>query len=980
MYLNCKTFFSYRYGTFSHEELVNTAVELGVKTLALTNINNTSDIWDFVTACREAGIKPVVGVEIRNGDVLCYILLAKNNEGLFWINRFLSTYLIAKDPFPDRADLGEDVFVIYPFNRDWLSADYMLRANEYMGVELTEVNKLYKVNMAEWGSRLVIRHPVTFQDKLRYNVHRLLRAIDKNIVLSKQQDDQKAGEHETFVAPSKVLTAFNEYQQLITNTFLLLDQCGIEMNYEEDKNKKYATASKEDDRALLEKLAMDGLLYRYGKNNTEARSRVLKELKIINDLNFNAYFLITWELLQYARSRGFFHVGRGSGANSIVAYCMQITDVDPIELDLYFERFLNPYRTSPPDFDIDFSWADRDEIIDFVFKKYGRDHVALLGMYTTFQYKATVRELGKVYGLPKTEIDDLAEGRKRAGDKIHEQILRYSGLIQNFPNHLSIHPGGMLISEKPIHYYTATNLPPKGFITTQIDMFVAENISLFKFDILSQRGLGHIKDTVDLVRKTKGIAIDIHDIERFKKDKRVAEQIKAADTIGCFYIESPSMRQLLKKLRCSDYLTLVAASSIIRPGVGQSGMMQEYIYRYYNPDKFEYLHPKMKELLQETYGVMIYQEDVIKVAHHFGGLDMAEADILRRAMSGKYRGTKQMQRIEAKFFSNCQEIGYPEVIIREVWRQIASFAGYSFSKAHSASFAAESYQSLYLKTYFPVEFMVAVINNFGGFYNRALYFQQLIKLGATVYNPCVNNSDYLTSIKNDIVYVGFIHVQTLQQKIMEKIVEEREQNGRYLHLQDFIQRTNVPLEQLNTLIKISALRFTGRSKAELLWEANTLQKTNNKRVASGISLFQEPEISFQLPALKDNRQKDLRRDMMLQGFTLENVFELVDDDPRSYKTAADIPGYLHQTITCLVYLICTKDTYTKKNKEVMHFGTWLDAKGDWVDTVHFPESARRYPFQKRGFYLITGKVIEEFGVFSIAVDKMEKVGIKQLQR
>ncbi|ACU60703.1 DNA polymerase III subunit alpha [Chitinophaga pinensis] len=978
MYLNCKTYFSYRYGTFPHELLVLTASELAVKTMALTNINNTSDIWDFVSACKRAGIKPVAGVEIRNEDTLCYLLLSRNNEGFFQINRFLSTHLIAKAPFPDRVELGADVFVIYPFNKEWLQSEPLLTVNEYMGVQTTEVNKLYGVDMQQWGSRLLMRHPVTFQDKVHYNVHRLLRAIDKNIILSKQEDTHKAGEHETFMPPATLLLAFEAYPQIIINTFLLMEKCSLDMDYEEDKNKKHASASKEDDRQLLEKLATDGLLYRYGKTNTVARERVLKELKIINDLNFNAYFLITWEILQYARSRGFFHVGRGSGANSIVAYCMQITDVDPIELDLYFERFLNPYRTSPPDFDIDFSWVDRDDIIDFVFKKYGKEHVALLGMYTTFQYKATVRELGKVYGLPKTEIDLLAEGRLQSDDKVHAQILRYSDLIKDFPNHLSIHPGGMLISENPIHYYTATDLPPKGFYTTQIDMFVAENISLFKFDILSQRGLGHIKDTVDLVRKTRGIAIDIHDVELFKQDKRVAQQIRSADTIGCFYIESPSMRQLLKKLRCSDYLTLVAASSIIRPGVGQSGMMQEYIYRYHNPDKFEYLHPKMKELLQETYGVMVYQEDVIKVAHHFGGLDMAESDILRRAMSGKYRGTKQMQRLEEQFFLNCKARGYDPGISREVWRQISSFAGYSFSKAHSASFAVESYQSLYLKTYYPVEFMVAVINNFGGFYNRALYFQQLIKHGATVYNPCINNSDYLTSIKNDIVYVGFIHIKDLERALMEKILEERDRNGAYLHLQDFIERTQVPPEQLNTLIKVNALRFTGKTKGELLWEANTLQKTNTRRIPAGQSLFQEPEISFQLPALKQNRLKDMMQDIELLGFTLENMFELVDADPYQHKLAADIPGCVHQTVTCLVYLICTKDTYTKKNKEVMHFGTWLDVKGDWVDSVHFPESARRYPFQKRGFYFITGKVIEEFGVHTIAVEQMEKAGIKKL--
>src|SRR4029078_10032480 len=213
----------------------------------------------------------------------------------------------------------------------------------------------------------------------------------------------------------------------------------------------------------------------------------------------------------------------------------------------------------------------------------------------------------------------------------------------------------------------------------------------YKIDILSQRGLGHIKETMELVRQNQNISINIHEIEKFKKDEKVAAQIRNADTIGCFYIESPGMRQLLKKLRCDDYITLVAASSIIRPGVSQSGMMKQYIYRFHNPDKFEYLHPRMKELLEETYGIMVYQEDVIKVAHHFAGLDMGEADVLRRAMSGKYRSRKAFDDIREKFFRNCKSYGYPDNISHEVWRQIESFGGYSFSKAHSASFAVESY-------------------------------------------------------------------------------------------------------------------------------------------------------------------------------------------------------------------------------------------------------------------------------------------------
>jgi DNA polymerase III alpha subunit len=974
MYLNCKTFFSYRYGTFPTDELVSAAVDAGATSLALTNINNTADAWDFVAYCQKANINPILGAEIRNKDILCYILIAKNNTGFLYINRFLTEHLQTKKEFPERPVIDDNVWVIHPFGT---IKPTELQSNELIGIQTIEVNKLYGMDLTPHSTKFVIRHPVTFQDRTYYSVHRLMRAIDKNIILSKQEDLHKAGMHEYFMPITTIMEKFQQYPQIVTNTLRIMEACKIDFEFRTDKNKIAFTATREDDRILLEKLALDGLHYRYGKKNKTARERVTKELKIINDLKFNAYFLIAWDVIRYARDRRFFYVGRGSGANSIVAYCLRITDVDPIELDLYFERFLNPYRTSPPDFDIDFSWKDRDEIIDYILKRYGKDHVALLGMHTTFQRRAVIRELGKVYGLPKAEIDGLIHGRYDDNDKNHRQIVRFGELIKDSPNHVSIHPGGMLISELPIAHYTALEMPPKGFPTTQIDMFVAENIGLYKLDILSQRGLGHIKEAVELIKELHNIDIDIHQVEKFKKDKRVAAQLRSGDTIGCFYIESPSMRGVLKKLRCDDYLTLTAASSIIRPGVGSSGMMSQYIWRYHNRDKFEYLHPKMAELLEETFGVMVYQEDVIKVAHYFGGLDMGEADILRRAMSGKYRGTKEMERLEKQFFINCKEREYPENISKEVWRQIASFAGYSFSKAHSASFAVESYQSLYLKTYYPKEFLVAVINNFGGFYSHELYFQQLKRTGAELCAPCINKSEHLTSIKDSKVYVGFIHILNMRQTLSDEILAERNLNGPYLHLQDFIERTAVGIEQLNLLIKVGAFRFTGKSKKQLLWEGNFLQVKSEDHIPERQALFEEDPLTFNLPDLPDNPLEDMLKEMELLGFPIGNVFDLVDDDITRYPLASQLPAFLNQDITVLVYLVTTKDTQTREKKELMHFGTFLDASGDWLDTVHFPEAARKYPFQGRGFYRVTGKVTMEFGVYSVIVTYMEKVGIRK---
>jgi DNA polymerase-3 subunit alpha len=305
-----------------------------------------------------------------------------------------------------------------------------------------------------------------------------------------------------------------------------------------------------------------------------------------------------------------------------------------------------------------------------------------------------------------------------------------------------------------------------------------------------------------------------------------------------------------------------------------------------------------------------------------------------------------------------------------------SFAGYSFNKAHSASYAAESYMSLYLKTWYPREFMVAVINNFGGFYSTELYFLELLKTGGDIEPPCINNSDVYTNIHGSRVYIGFVHIKRLQDKLVERLLQERRTNGHYLHLQDFIERTNIGIEQLDTLISIGAFRFTGKSKKQLLWEANFLQKKNQPQLHNGPVLFQEPPVEFMLPELPDSRLDDLYDQMEILGFPLSNPFELVDDDPEKYIKAADLEKNKGRTVSALTYFINRKQTVTRNNDE-MFFGTFVDSGLNWIDTVHFPDSARNFPLHDTGFYRITGRVVEDFGVFSIEVHKMEKVGHKK---
>ena len=971
----CHSYYSLRYGTFPIDGLVNQAKQMGVKALALTDINNSSGMIDFVKVCGEQGLKAIGGMEFREEDTLLFIGIARNNEGFREINEYRSAINLGEHQLQPLAPDFQNVYVIYPFGKE---INRGLTAYEFIGVKPSEAGKLLRFNNQASLDKMVIRQPVTFSDQKTFYLHKNLRAIDHNLLLSHLNPDMVADEDEYFMSQEDILKAFETYPQIIENTRQIMDECRISFDFKSTKNKRTFTGNIDDDKALLEKLTMDGLHYRYGKQNKQAEARVHSELDIIHKMEFSAYFLITWDIIRYSMSQGFYHVGRGSGANSIVSYCLKITDVDPIELDLHFERFLNPKRSFPPDFDIDFSWKDREKVQEYIFKRYGARHTALLGTSVTFKGKSLYRELGKVHGLPKNEIDLLSAHPEQEVPKnsINRHIHSLAVMMTDFPNQRSIHAGGILISEEPITCYAALDMPPKGFPTVQWDMYVAESIRLEKLDVLSQRGIGHIREAAELVRSNQGKEIDVHKVELFKNDEKVKTQLLKAETNGCFYVESPAMRGLLKKLKCNDYLTLVAASSIIRPGVASSGMMKEYIYRFHNPDKFKYIHPVMKEQLQETFGVMVYQEDVLKVCHHFAGLDLADADVLRRAMSGKYRSKLEFQHIVDKFFSNCKERGYPENITKEVWRQIESFAGYSFSKAHSASYAVESFQSLYLKAYYPLEFQVAVINNFGGFYRTWVYFNEARRQGGNIQLPCINRSDYKTNIKGKDIFIGFIHLSGLEQKTATKLLDEREINGPFQSLEDFVRRVSPAIEQLVLLVRTGAFGFIGKPKPALLWEAYSLQKTEIKR-PKGQRLFQEDTKPYRMPPLECKVLEDAYDEIELLGFPVSmSYFDMLKTSYRSKVKAQNMNNYTAKTVRMLGLLVTIKYVRTIK-KEIMHFATFLDDEGEMFDTTHFPDTLRSYPFSGDGIYLILGKIVDDFGYASVEVQKMAKMPFQQ---
>ncbi len=978
MLLNCHTYYSYRYGTLSIERLFEEVKAKGHTRFALTDINSTSACLEVIRQAPTHGLSPVVGIDVRNGAKQQYIGIARNNQGFRELNEHLDTYVHAGEPFPDRAPGFSNVYIIYPFSSD----KQQLTDNEYIGIRLSEIHKLPFSYWKDHLHKLVALQPLTFATKRDFNAHRLLRAIDKNILLSRLAKTEEARPDEVAMTEAELVRVFAEYPAIIQNTKRLLDDCSIQFTFGTNKNKMCFTGTAAGDIELMRAECEKGLAYRYGKAPSNVLERMEKELKMIVDFGFCSYFLINWDMVNYARSRDFYYVGRGSGANSMVAYLLRITDVDPIELDLYFERFINPYRTNPPDFDIDFSSLEREEVTRYLFDRHGWKHTALVGAYSTFQGRSVIRELGKVFGMPSDEIDRLQHTENYSSiDEMGRLVLRYYQHIQGFPNHLSVHASGILISEEPISAYSATMIPPKGFPTTHFSMLEAEDVGLHKFDILGQRGLGKIKDSLQLIRDNTGTQVDIHDLNRFKQDDCIRERLKVGEAIGCFYVESPAMRMLLTKLRADDYLRLVAASSIIRPGVSQSGMMNEYIKRYHDEARREKARKELPELyaiLEETYGVMVYQEDVIKVAHYFGGLTLAEADVLRRGMSWKFRERSQFDQVKEKFFSNCRSKGHNEQTIQGIWKQIESFANYAFAKGHSASYAVESYQALFLKAYWPIEYMAATVNNGGGFYRTEVYVHEARRQGAIIELPCVNKSEGLCTVKGSVFHIGLGFINGIEIETVNAIVPERVRSGPFTGLRDFTRRVPVSLEQLRILIRSGAFRVTGKTKKELLWDAHFLL-ADSKRTKPSKTLFSVEEKEFRLPELWAHELEDAFDEMELLGFPLNtSPFALLKEKPDLPLRARDLRIHIGKEVRMLGYLIHIKRTQTHKN-EAMNFGTWFDREGEWLDTVHFPDSAKWQPFRGPGCYIITGKVIDEFGFISIDVQKLERLPMKSME-
>jgi len=603
---------------------------------------------------------------------------------------------------------------------------------------------------------------------------------------------------------------------------------------------------------LLEWLCWEGARRRYRiapKAGLPRRieERLQHELRIIRELGLCEYFLVVWDIVEEARARGIRCSGRGSAADSLVSYVLGITEVDPIGARLLFERFLNPERRGMPDIDIDFDSRRRDEMLDYVAKRYGVDHTGMVATINTYNARSAIREVGKAIELPGQLIDHLSKSMPYLpAIRIRQAIatlpeLRESGfdlealkelfdiceVIDGFPRHLSVHLGGVVISRDPITHLAPLEVATKGVIVCQFDKDDIEALGLVKMDLLGLRNLSAIEEAVKMIRETRGVTLDLEHLPL--DDEKTFQLIRSARTIGVFQLESPGMRGLLSRLQPTCFDDIIAQISLFRPGPMQADMIKPFLARRHGEEPIVYLHPAVKPALEETYGVILYQEQVLEVASALAGLSLGESDSFRRAMTHD-RSAEEMAKMRDTFLQGCRRRGVKPSVAEEAFRQLSAFAAYGFCKAHAASFAILAYQTAYLKAHYPAPFLAAILSNQPmGFYPPEVILQEAKHCGIEVRPVDINNSRDRYWVEEGAIRIALGQVSGLSAAGVRAILAARQEEGPFRSLRDFCARAGLPRPMVENLIRAGALDSLASSRRALLWELSEISTTGARR-------------------------------------------------------------------------------------------------------------------------------------------------------
>jgi DNA polymerase-3 subunit alpha len=871
LHLRSHSYYSFLRGLPSPKELAEKAAGLGMPALGLTDHHSLSGAVEFQDACSQAGINAILGLEVEVGvpseletvqpGVL--ILLAMDLQGWRSLCRISSELAGDTDtlPFGKLAEENAGLLCLTGGKRGVLTRLLAIRQRqnaEHWASQLSEIfgQRTYVelqnhgkedlelcVSLASLAHRLrlptVATHDIHYLEQEHAHLQQVVAAIRLIQPLSEVSPQATAPPKAEFLGAQSMAERMPNFPQALEATEEIAARCKLELPLGELHFPEIPTVEGVTSQDRLQQEALAGAVRLYGNVTPQLKERLDHELAVIGEYGYTSLFLIVEEILNFARREGIPFSSRGSAGSSLVAHCLGITSPDPMRLNLYFERFLNPARATPPDIDTDLCSRRRDEVIRLVYQRFGEDRVATVCTINRFRSRSALREVAKAYGLPAEEVSRLADSLpyrwfgpgRRGGIKedlfaelkeryttvTHQAIFEDAAALIGLPHHLSVHPGGVVISPGPMTDLAPTQLANKGVVITQFDLDSIERLGLVKIDLLGIRGLTVLGDVVEIISEEQppaihhqGVSILTDILENIPtEDEAVSQMVSQGRTIGCFQIESPGMRATLREVKARSVDDIMVALSLYRPGPLTGGLKDAFVRRHLGKEPTEQLHPALGSILKDTYGVILYQEQVLRIAHELGGFSLADADLLRRAMSHFDPG-RQMQTLKEKFVAGAWERSQvPEEIADRIWELMAAFAGYGFPKAHAASYAQVSWRSAWCKTHYPAFFMAAVLANWGGYYSQRVYMNEARRLGLTLRPPEVNYARREFSVKvlggEPTLFMGLDQVKELTQRTQSAIIRQRP----YRSFNDFLSKVDPrPAEAIN-LVKCGALEGFG---------------------------------------------------------------------------------------------------------------------------------------------------------------------------
>jgi len=871
---HCHSNYSFLDGASFLQELLVRAKELDMPALALTDHDGLYGMVKFIMAAREIGIRPIIGTELTLDGGYHLTLLAKDQIGYSNLCRLVTrAQLDHEKGDPSLAwnyieEHTDGLLALSGCHRGEI-AQCLIRGDTQGAVEAAQ--RYLELFGPESFWIEVQRHMMGYDHRLSddlialaqelrigyvatNNVHYaapesrplqdVLTSIRHNAPLDELGDRRYPNSEFYLKSAEEMVELFLDHPEAVTNSLRIAEECQLDPNFTQHRLPKFPLPKGITAIAYLRWLCYEGARRKYQPMSRRVIDQLDHELSVIHHVGLEDYFLLVWDICRYAHEHDIPAQGRGSAAGSIVAYVLDITRVDPIEHDLLFERFLSEERGTIPDIDIDFSREGREEVIQYVYRRYGEDHAAMVCTVITFQARSAIREVGKSLGFPPDLLDKIAKSvygfdpetlsRAVADVRGNVETLPWQHLISlcqqiwDYPRHLSVHVGGMIITGSPlVEVIPLERARKEGIVVTQVDKDDIADLGLIKTDLLSLATLSLVKEAVELAEETEGVSLDMDSLAPFD-DPAIYEMICEPDTIGLFQVESRAQIQMLPKMQPRKFSDIVVEVAIVRPGPIQGKMIHPYLQRRQGLEKVTYPHPKLEPVLKETLGVIIFQEQVLRVASVIGGFTPGEGELLRRAMSRK-RSYEEIEKLRAGFVKGTMRNGLPQAQANQVFDQLAAFGGYGFCKSHAAAFARTTYETAYLKLYHPLAFYTALLNNQPmGFYAPCVIVEDAKRHGITVLPVDINKSQAKCTVENGALRLGFEYVDGIGEAAL-KILEREREKGPYSSLREFCERTILATPAIEKLIMVGAFDSLGIPRRDLLWQLGEVKKSQDTK-------------------------------------------------------------------------------------------------------------------------------------------------------